>query len=195
MVPIDAMRVISNLSTGALGQRVANDFAKAGSYVTLLEGPVKKPLSSRTVKVLKFEFFDELAALIKSELKKKYDVCVHAAAVSDFKVKQPSKSKISSRSKSVKLKLVPTGKIIRKIKKYRPETFLVGFKFETDIAKAKRKARNLFAKSHCDLVVANCLNKGRYAGLILNKKRVIGKQVSSRHQLSKALISSVNEEL
>ena len=39
-VPIDTMRIISNLSSGSLGQMIAEDFIKAGAKVTLLEGPV-----------------------------------------------------------------------------------------------------------------------------------------------------------
>ena len=58
-VPVDTMRVISNQSTGTLGQMIAEGFAKAGAKVTLLEGPVTRQLKSKSVKVLKFVFFDE----------------------------------------------------------------------------------------------------------------------------------------
>jgi len=43
-VPIDGMRVISNRSSGQLGQTIAQDLTKAGAKVTLLEGPVERPL-------------------------------------------------------------------------------------------------------------------------------------------------------
>ena len=93
-IPIDAMRVISNQSTGTLGQMIAEDFAKAGAKVTLLEGPVTRELKSKTIKILKFVFFDEFTGLIKKELKKKVDICIHAAAVSDYKLKKPGRKKI-----------------------------------------------------------------------------------------------------
>ncbi|MCH7561180.1 MAG: hypothetical protein IIC67_07430 [Thaumarchaeota archaeon] len=67
-VPIDTMRIISNLSSGTLGQMIARDFAKAGAKVTLLEGPVTKPLKSGSIKILKFVFFDEFIELIKKEI-------------------------------------------------------------------------------------------------------------------------------
>lgn len=68
-IPIDAMRVISNRSTGRLGQIMALDLAQQGSKVTLLEGAVQEPLQSPKIRVVKFLFFDEFAKLIEQELK------------------------------------------------------------------------------------------------------------------------------
>lgn len=197
-VPIDAMRVISNRSTGTLGQMIAEDFAGAGARVTLLEGPVTQRTASKSIKVLKFIFFDELAALLKKELKKKYAVCIHAAAVSDYRLKNPpGRTKISSQLKQLKLELIPTPKIIDAVKKSNPNVYLVGFKLEANLttASALQKSRRLFQNSQCDLVVANSLQRKKYSGYILDKNKKISARQSSRRQLSKALVKRVEENL
>jgi len=196
-VPVDAMRVISNQSTGTLGQAIAKDFTKAGAKVTLLEGPVARPLESRSVKVLKFTFFDEFAKLIKKELKKKYAVCIHAAAVSDYRVEKPKRTKLSSQLKKLKLELVPTQKIIHLIKRMNPKLFLVGFKLESKVtrASARKKSQTLFKKSKCDLVVANSVQGRKYSGYILDKNNTCLAHNTSRNQLSKTLVNMVRESI
>ena len=83
---IDEVRVISNVSSGQMGHLIAQAFCQQHAQVTLIEGPVTHPWAERKVKVLKYRFFDELSALLRQELVKKYDIIIHAAAVSDFKV-------------------------------------------------------------------------------------------------------------
>ena len=196
-VPIDTMRIISNLSSGTLGQMIARDFAKAGAKVTLLEGPVTKPLKSGSIKILKFVFFDEFIELIKKELRKKYDICIHAAAVSDYKIKRPRKTKMSSQLKTLVLELVPTQKIINDIKRLNKKLFLVGFKLESKTTKASAKQRSkvLFRKGKCDLVVANSIQGQKYLGYILDKRYTFLAYKRSRRELSKALVNIVEKRI
>lgn len=191
------MRIISNLSSGTLGQMIARDFANAGAKVTLLEGPVTTPLKSKTITILKFIFFDEFIALIKKELRKKYDICIHAAAVSDYKIKRPRKTKVSSQLKTLVLELVPTKKIINDIKRLNNKLFLVGFKLESKITKASAKQRSqiLFQKGKCDLVVANSVHGQKYSAYILDKQNTFFAHKRSRKQLSKALVDIVKKQI
>ena len=48
-VPIDDTRVISNISTGKLGQVLATALTKRKAHVTLLEGPVWEPLRASSL--------------------------------------------------------------------------------------------------------------------------------------------------
>lgn len=192
-VAIDAMRVISNQSSGQMGQILAEDFRKAGAKVTLLEGPVTRPLTAKAITVKKFKFYDEFARLIKSELKKKYDICIHAAAVSDYKVKNPRPTKLSSSLKKLKLELVPAAKIIQQIKRINPDIFLVGFKLESTLTQsaAREKARGLIKSADCDLVVANSVRGQKYLGFIINKDSEIIVQRRSRKEMSRALVKKI----
>ena len=92
------MRVISNRSTGEMGRLIAQAFAKKGCSVTLLEGKAASSsvLLDKTITLKSFFYYDELVRLFKQELKCGYDVVIHAAAVSDFKLGKPFKGKLSS---------------------------------------------------------------------------------------------------
>ncbi len=196
-VPIDAVRVVSNISSGELGQRIALDCAQAGAKVTLLEGPVTVPLPSRSIRILKFCFFGELQKLLKQELRKDVDALIHAAAVADYKLKRPGRRKLSSEKKTLRLELVTTPKLIRIIKRLAPKTFLVGFKLEPHISRksACRKARELFRKADCDIVVANALTVRGYKGFILDKGDIILASAADRAKMSRALVRILSEQL
>ena len=191
-VPIDDVRVISNISTGELGQRLAQGLAQKGARVTVLLGPVTQQLVSKPVRVLNFRFFDELRDLLNQELKKSYDVVIHAAAVSDFQLKRPFKAKLRS-GKRLTLELVATAKLIEGIKRKNPNIFLVGFKLEPTLNKnsVRRFARDLFKKAKCDLVVVNSLNRGQYSAFIVNKDNKIIAGVKNRKSIVQALIKTI----
>ena len=196
-VPIDAVRVVSNVSSGALGQRVALDCARSGAKVTLLEGPVTAPLSSRSIRILKFCFFDELQKLLKQELHKDVDAVIHAAAVADYKLKKPVRHKLSSEKRTLRLEFVATPKLIRTIKRLAPKTFLVGFKLEPHIFRksARRKVRELFRKADCDVIVGNALPARGYKGFVLDRDERILASAADRAKMSRALVRILREHL
>jgi phosphopantothenoylcysteine decarboxylase/phosphopantothenate--cysteine ligase len=195
--PIDDMRVISNKSTGQLGHLMAEDLAKAGAEVTLLEGPVVNPIKSKTVKVLKFTYYYEYLKLLREELHYAYDAILHAAAVTDYRLKKTFRKKLSSKYKRLHLELRPTPKVIQIIKKTRPKIFLVGFKLDTTMNQkiAQKGCGDLFRKAKCDLVVANTVQNGRYIGYVLNNQRKILSKANSREEMSKTLTKLIKENL
>jgi len=187
-VPIDDVRVISNISSGEMGHLIAQVFQQKGHQVTLIEGPVTHELNDRKVKIIKYKFFDELARALKVELKKNYDIVVHAAAVSDFKVKGAAKKKISSK-KPLFLNLIRTSKLIRDIKRLSPKSFLVGFKLESTLSLKNifKETRSLFTDAGCDLVVANTL-RNSYQGFIVNADGEILSKVSNKTLIAQNLV-------
>ncbi len=185
-VAIDAMRVISNRSTGEMGRLIAEGFKKSGAQVTLIEGQVTEPLKLQGVKVIKFTFFNELAQALKIECAKKYDVIVHAAAVSDFKPERALKVKIGSDA-PFNLRLVPTAKLIGQIKALAPDALLVGFKLESSLDAAFKGAKALFTKAGCDLVVANT-TVGGYKGSIVDADGKVLAQASDKKKIATALV-------
>lgn len=159
----------------------------------MLEGAVTKPLESKSIKIRKFFFFNELLDLLKKELNsKKYDFVIHAAAVSDYQPEKTSNTKISSGKKNLTLKLKPTPKIINMIKRLAPKTFLVGFKQESFKCQRRLKlsAQKLFDEAKCDLVVANSLKEG-YKGYIINADKHVLAQANSRQELSAKLVQTL----
>jgi phosphopantothenoylcysteine decarboxylase/phosphopantothenate--cysteine ligase len=192
--PIDDVRVISNVSSGEMGHLIAGAFRSERALVTVIEGPVNNrgqlPINKK-IKVIKYRYFDELACVLKQELLKKYDVVIHAAAVSDFKVKGRSPSKISS-EKALTLRLFPTRKLINDIKRLSPESFLVGFKLESNLNPKNifKTAKSLFTSASCDLVVANTLRPS-YQGYIVNADGDILSKANSKQKIAKALVKLI----
>jgi len=194
-VPIDDMRILSNKSSGTLGNTMASDLIKAGAKVTLLQGPINTTLAHKNIKIIDFCYFDEFKKLLKLELKKRYDIVIHAAAVSDYKPEKPLKKKLSSNLKKLNLKLIPTEKIISIIKKVNPKVFLVGFKLETITTKksAIKNTKKLFKESKCDLVIANSTTEKSYKGYILNKEQEFVASARSRTEISKKLVKALKQ--
>jgi len=194
-VPIDNVRVISNISTGKLGYILADLLTKEGTQLTVLQGPVVEQIKSHSIRVVEFHFYGELASLMKAEFRRHYDIIIHAAAVSDYELASPFKKKISSRLSQLKFHLKPTGKIIEKIKKGSPNSFLVGFKLTDNINNdsVRQEVEKLFKKAQCDLVVVNSLTKNKYSGHILDPKRNVLATAHQREELSRKLIHLLKE--
>ena len=186
--PIDDVRVISNVSSGEMGHLIARAFLDNGAFVTIIEGPVTHTLADKRIKIIKYRFFDELARVLNQELRKKYDIIIHAAAVSDFKAVRASKGKISS-DKAVTLKLTATPKLIKDIKRLSPGSFLVGFKLESNLNPKNifKAVKPLFTSAGCDWVVANSLKNG-YRGFIVNGHGDILSKVTNKRALAQNLV-------
>lgn len=177
-VPIDDVRVISNISTGELGQTLALKCKKRGAKVTLVEGPVERRMESNGIVVKPFKYYTDLMRIIRHELveeKKHYDVIFHAAAVSDYTIKNPLKKKIKSDEPNITLNLIPLPKLIRSIRKVSPKSLIVGFKLESDMTEkiALKSTRGLFTEAYCDLVVANTLKEQNYLGFVVEQDKIL----------------------
>lgn len=113
--PIDAVRFITNASSGKMGAALAEAARRRGASVKLLMGQKD------------FVTGDELLALIK-KLAPEFEIIFQAAAVGDFSVKkQPGKL---SSGQPANLILETQVKILEQIKKFNPQITVVSFKAE-----------------------------------------------------------------
>ncbi len=171
---IDAVRFISNYSSGRLGSLIAAECLRRGSEVRFLHG--EGTLTPRIVaergeaalsaeelsrlETIKIESVPHLAETLEHQLERlPADAVVHAMAVLDY---IPDPAQVSTRKeKSDKqrwtIELVPTPKIIDLVKKTCPSTLLVGFKLEVGLDREAliASAKNLMERSGADLAVAN----------------------------------------
>ena len=170
-VPIDTVRVISNVATGQTGILLAEELRRLGAKVTLLIGPVETCCLNKNIKLLRFRFFDELKDKIIQELKyKKYDIVIHSAAVSDYEPSKVYSGKIKSGIKNLRLSLIPAEKIIDLIKIIDNSIILVGFKFEPQAKKDMliKRTKELIRAANLNLAVANTIDKNKYCAYILD---------------------------
>ena len=193
-VPIDNVRVISNVATGETGVLLAHDLIKKGANVTLVLGPVVNNRISRKIRVIPFRFFDELNRIIRKEITAvKYDAVIHTAAVSDYEPAVLCDKKIKSGIKGLRIVLKPTPKIIDCIKKMQPDVLLVGFKFEPNegIKVLFNEARRLIKRSKLDLAVANTVRSHKYKAYILNKNKALGPFLD-KNRLVRSLVKEID---
>ena len=185
--PLDAVRRLTNFSTGRLGTELANFLAATGHHVTLLIGESATwPGERRAQKVKTFSSTADLRAQLKALARQKVDAIFHAAAVSDFgfgKVFAETKpgefkvlaaaKKISTRQGCLLVELVPTPKIIAELRGWFPKTKIIGWKFEADgnRAVALRSARRQIADCSTDACVANGPAYGRGFSLVTSRGR------------------------
>jgi phosphopantothenoylcysteine decarboxylase/phosphopantothenate--cysteine ligase len=163
---IDPIRIISNTSSGKMGYSLVNQALKHGMDVTVVKGMTLidesfskffEQTASRP-QIIETQTTEQMAQAITSELNnKQYDIVILAAAVSDFRPSLVSDKKIPTDSNSIDLKLLPTIKIVDKIKHIQRDTFLVAFKaeYKVDYHNLLTKSWQKLVQSRADLIIAN----------------------------------------
>ena len=208
-VMIDKVRCISNIFKGRTGSELARYFSyngydrEADSFdmsnkheVTLITSNPHHHLveNIKGLNILPYKTYDELYSLMEQQITSNdYDVVIHSAAVSDYKVagtyaskggvhhedlhEVDSSTKISSSAKELYIKLVPTEKIIDKIRD------LWGFKgklvkFKLQVGMTDEELLDIAFKSmqhsNADFIVANCLEWARDRAFIISGMRKMG---------------------
>jgi phosphopantothenoylcysteine decarboxylase/phosphopantothenate--cysteine ligase len=194
-VPIDEVRVISNVATGATGILLAREALRMGAQVTLLLGPAASTIVDKRIRIIRFTYFDELRRELVRELStKKYDAIIHAAAVADYRPKCAYKAKIRSDLSNLNLTLIATPKLVDMIKRYDNSLLAVAFKFEPDARSniLMRRSRALFERSGVNLVVANTVRKGKYRAYIMGEGHPLG-PLLTKHGMVHALLKKVGD--
>ncbi len=154
--PIDQVRFISNRSSGRMGAALSYVAWLRGAEVTLVHGPLSVPIPVG-VKNIPVETTEEMFDAVK-ELFSQVDILVMAAAVADFRVKEPVAGKIKKKEE-ILLSLVKTPDILQSLKdKRRPGQIVVGFAAEEGKYLRKEAHRKLKEKD-LDLIVANDISR------------------------------------
>jgi len=153
---LDPVRYISNRSSGKMGHALATAALRRGAEVVYVTGPTSltPPAGAVCVPVQTAEEMREAALHHLAGC----TVVIKAAAVADYRARDPRPSKIKSRKdEGLTLELVPNPDILRELAGRKGRAFLVGFAAETDDVRAHAQAK-LTAKG-IDLMVANDVSR------------------------------------
>lgn len=199
-IPIDTVRVMTNIFRGAIGFTIANLAADLGADVTLLLGPsfdLSGFTPSSNLKIIRFKFFDDLDSLMSDLLtKNKFDAVIHSAAVSDFKASRVVDGKIKSNVDKLIIELVPTKKLVDSVKSLSPGSFLVKFKLEVGLSEKQLYdvAFKSLGQSNADLIVANIYNPEfkTHEAYIIDKKG-ISMKVIGKENIAKQILAEIYE--
>jgi phosphopantothenoylcysteine decarboxylase / phosphopantothenate---cysteine ligase len=150
--PIDAVRAITNRSSGKMGYAVARAALDAGAKVSLVSGPVSlsAPAGAEIAHV-------ETAAQMFDAVKRRAgraDIYIGVAAVADYRVDKPRAHKIKKTDeRQLQLRLVPNPDILGWVAGRPKAPFCVGFAAESRnldaYADAKRRRKKV------NMMVAN----------------------------------------
>jgi phosphopantothenoylcysteine decarboxylase/phosphopantothenate--cysteine ligase len=190
--PIDAMRVLSNRSTGRTGVALAREAWRLGAEVEhwFAHGEADLP----DVPTRRFSTLDDLLAMLPDA--RGFDAVLVPAALSDFTA-QPAKGKIPSDAPPT-LRLARAPKALPALRKAF-EGALVSFKAEAGVAEAElvERARASGKANGCAFVVANLLEDvraGRTRSLIVDAQRAAPVE-GDADALAAAVLSRLAEEL
>ncbi|WP_047392122.1 bifunctional phosphopantothenoylcysteine decarboxylase/phosphopantothenate--cysteine ligase CoaBC [Chitinibacter sp. ZOR0017] len=148
---IDAVRGITNVSSGKMGYAIARAAYEAGAEVVLVSGETSlpTPIGARRINVKSAQ---QMLAAVEAEVARA-DIFIGVAAVADYYVLNPSEQKIKKDAHILTLELAPNPDILAGVSAREQPPFCVGFAAESEnlleYAEAKRQRKKL------PLLVAN----------------------------------------
>lgn len=149
--PIDAVRVLTNRSSGRMGIELAAEARARGADVVLVAARVSVPFPPgvRTVNA------PTAAAMRDAMLAESSDAAVvlMAAAVADWRPRNPAGHKRKKSEGAPVVELEPTDDILALLKDTAPNAFRVGFALET--GDALEQGRSKLRSKALDLIVVN----------------------------------------
>ena len=165
--PIDAVRFLSNTSTGTTGAALADAWTRAGHTVVLLRGTAAVAPAEAMENEIFSSAADLGARLARQLATGGFDLVVMAAAVADYRPAESVEGKLSSAADELVVRLVRNPKLLPSLKSLSPTPVrVIGFKLTaTADPEAQRAAvAAQFAAGGVDLVVHNDQSDVRIAG-------------------------------
>jgi phosphopantothenate---cysteine ligase (CTP) len=217
---IDAVRVLTNVSSGKLGALIAGNLSclpdTSVYYVHTLGCCMPEEMGLYNFHRIS-EFFvrntKDTEQIIQSLLvNEQIDAVVHCMAVSDFTFRNDGNVKLKSGDPEAFIEYMRktieiNPKIINKIKSWSPKTLLIGFKFEVDTPHSEliNLAKQSIGKNNCDLVVANdkaemIQRKAHVAHFVYSEKmtkeyKCVDTEVSGKDNIAKVISQFINKVL
>ncbi len=152
--PLDAVRYLSNRSSGKMGYALAEAAASRGARVILVSGPVSLPEPNAQI-----EHVQTAAQMHDAVIRhlEESTIIIKAAAVADYHRADAPQHKVKKTAARMSLELDPTVDILAELGRKKGDRLLIGFAAETEnlIAEARRKLES----KNCDMVVANLVSK------------------------------------
>lgn len=190
--PIDAVRYISNHSSGKMGFSLATTFQYLGAQVTLICGHCEIPLPLGC-EIIQVQTAQEMSKEVLKRVEQ-YDIFIGAAAVADFRVKEVLSQKMKSDYSEVSLELTKNPDIIAQVAALKHKPFVVGFALETENL-LENAAKKLHQKK-LDMVIANLshnLGSDHSEGFILTKEASTPLEKANKHEIAKEIAYRVEK--
>lgn len=153
--PIDAVRVITNRSSGKQGFAITQAAIDEGADVTLITGPTHLPTPVGAERIDINTAQEMLSAVL--ETASDVDALIMAAAVADYRPENPAAQKLSKEQGVPQIQLTLTPDILSAVAKLRAHSgyprIVIGFAAES--SDLIEHARQKLTRKKLDLIVAN----------------------------------------
>ena len=154
---IDAVRFLSNRSSGKMGFALAGAAVEAGFDTVLVAGPVHLETTPAGVRRIDVESAAEMATAVKREAADA-DIVIMAAAVADYRPKQQLSGKMKKKDGDLTLELERTEDILKSLgETKRPGQILIGFAAETE--NLEQYALDKLKRKNLDWIAANDVSR------------------------------------
>jgi len=152
---IDAVRYISNRSSGKMGFAIAQAAREAGANVTLVSGPVglKTP---RGVSRIDIETAEQMGQVVLDKIGQQH-ILIGSAAVADYVPSSACTGKIKKSDETLTIGLTPGIDIMRAVGNLATRPFTVGFAAETE--NLERYAEDKRQRKNMDMIAANLVGR------------------------------------
>lgn len=202
---LDAIRFLTNPSSGKMGLAIAEEAHMRGGEVTLVRGPMgcRAPSGVKVVDVVTTE--DMYRAVERELSSTSYDVVILAAAPLDYGFSSTYDYKLPSGVEGLEVRLVPRPKVSMAVRRLAPKALFVGFKAEYRVSDEEliERAYARLKEADMDLIVANDVGReGRgFASdtnevvIVDREGRVVHVPLSSKREVARAILDVVAERL
>ena len=198
--PIDAVRRITNHSTGELGAALAEALAAEGFDVLCLRGEMASFPAPHGVRVLDFSTNESLRIELE-KINEPPAAIFHAAALGDFVVAgiegAEITGKITSGTPELRISLRPAAKLLPDLRDLFPESLIVGWKYELDGTRPDvlAKGHKQIATARTDACVVNGAAYGPGFGFLEPGTSDEGRHLSDKAALSAFLRAWTREQI
>lgn len=190
---LDAVRFLTNRSTGRTGYAIAAEGARRGHAVALVSGPtgLEAPDGVERADVRSAQ---EMLAALEARVERA-DALVMAAAVADYRPAEVAAGKIEKAGAELVLRLARTPDVLASLARAKGRRVLAGFALEADAGeRARARAEAKLRAKGMDLVVLNDVRafgeaRAPYALFDGRAWRELGEL--SKAELARALLDAV----
>jgi phosphopantothenoylcysteine decarboxylase/phosphopantothenate--cysteine ligase len=192
---LDAVRYLTNSSSGRMGAALAQAALDAGHEVVVVSGPVEVAYPAEAV-VVSVTTTDQMLAAAHQEFQRA-DGLIGAAAPCDYKPVRVEPGKIAKTGDPLRLELVETPDIVATLAAEKGHRWVVGFALETK--DHRFRALSKLQAKHCDLMVANgvaAMNSAENeVEVIAPDGSVVGRFVGAKSHVAREVFAVVEERL
>lgn len=192
---IDAVRYLTNASSGRMGRGLARAAIAAGHEVTVVTGPVEVeyPVECHVVPVVSTE--EMLAA--SAEQFASCDGLIGAAAPCDYRPVRVEPGKIAKTGEPLELRLVETDDVVATLGADKRDRWVVGFALEAEDHRLRALAK--LERKHCDLIVSNgvaAMNAAENEVEVLTPDgEAVGRFAGPKDEVAEGILRVIGERL